>query len=241
MVQLDQFCVVVIFVVVLLNLVEQLIKVNVVDMKVIEVQIVDIDFKLLCIEVKVLVDGIIFVCMVKVGVIVSGVGQLLFILICDEVLELKVDFVEEDVFKVVKGQKVMILFVGFGGKIVGIVLWVDFMVNIMICFGLVEIKIDNLDIVCVGMYVQVDIIVVECMVLLLFIMVVIINSEVMIVCMVKDDIVCIVLVEMGIQDGQYIEISKGLQLGDKVVVKVGVYVCDGDCVKLVELLFFVMN
>ncbi len=224
-----------------LNSAEQSIKANAADMKVIEAQIADIDLKLSRTEVKAPVDGIISARTAKVGAIASGAGQPLFTLIRDEALELKADLAEEDVLKVAKGQKVTISLAGSGGKIAGTVLRVDPTVNATTRLGSVEVKIDNPDAVRAGMYAQADITVAERTAPSLPITAVTTNSEATTARMVKDETVRIVTVETGIQDGQYIEIRKGLQPGDKVVAKAGAYVRDGDRVKPVESLSSATN
>jgi HlyD family secretion protein len=45
---------------------------------------------------------------------------------------------------------------------------------------------------------------------------------------VEDNVVKFVKVETGIQDGAYVEITKGLKSGEEVVAKAGAYVRDGD-------------
>lgn len=219
-----------------LNSADQSIKANAADMKVIEAQIADIDLKLSRTEVKAPVDGVISARTAKVGAIASGADQPLFTLIRDNALELKADLAEEDVLKVAKGQKVTISLAGSGTKIAGTVLKVDPTVNATTRLGSVEVKIDNPDAVRSGMYAQADIIVAERTAPSLPITAVTTNSEATTARMVKDEIVSIVQVETGIQDGQYIEIRKGLQPGDKVVAKAGAYVRDGDRVKPVDTL-----
>lgn len=219
-----------------LNSAEQGIKANAADMKVIEAQIADIDLKLSRTEVKAPVDGVISARNAKVGAIASGAGQPLFTLIRDNALELKADLAEEDVLKVTKGQKVTISLAGSGIKIPGTVLKVDPTVNATTRLGSVEVKIDNPEAARSGMYAQAVITVAERNAPALPVTAVTTNSEATTARLVRDDIVHIVPVETGIQDGQYIEIRKGLTPGDKVVAKAGAYVRDGDRVKPVELL-----
>ncbi|SOC84932.1 HlyD family secretion protein [Ensifer adhaerens] len=219
-----------------LNSAEQGIKANAADMKVIEAQIADIDLKLSRTEVKAPVDGVISARNAKVGAIASGAGQPLFTLIRDNALELKADLAEEDVLKVTKGQKVTISLAGSGIKIPGTVLKVDPTVNATTRLGSVEVKIDNPEAARSGMYAQAVITVAERNAPALPVTAVTTNSEATTARLVRDDIVHIVPVETGIQDGQYIEIRKGLTPGDKVVAKAGAYVRDGDRVKPVESL-----
>ncbi|HWU64359.1 MAG TPA: efflux RND transporter periplasmic adaptor subunit [Ensifer sp.] len=224
-----------------LNSADQAIKSNAADMKVIEAQIADIDLKLSRTEVKAPVDGVISARTAKVGAIASGAGQPLFTLIRDNALELKADLAEEDVLKVAKGQKVTISLAGSGTKISGTVLKVEPTVNATTRLGTVEVKIDNPDAVRSGMYAQADIIVAERTAPALPVTAVTTGSDATTARLVKDQVVHIVPVETGIQDGQYIEIRRGLQTGDKVVAKAGAYVREGDRVKPVESLAAATN
>lgn len=219
-----------------LNSAEQALKANEADMKVIEAQIADINLKLSRTEVKAPVDGVVSARNAKIGAIASGAGQPLFTLIRDNALELKADLAEEDVLKVAKGQKVTISLAGSGEKIAGTVLKVDPTVNPTTRLGSVEVAIDNPETVRSGMYAQADIVVAERSAASLPVTAVTTNSEATTARLVKDDVVRIVPVETGIQDGQYIEIVKGLSPGDRVVAKAGAYVRDGDRVNPVNSL-----
>ena len=51
---------------------------------------------------------------------------------------------------------------------------------------------------------------------------------------VRDGTVQMVEIKTGIQDGAYIQVTEGLDEGDKVVAKAGVFVRDGDKINPVE-------
>jgi HlyD family secretion protein len=218
------------------NSAEQALKSNDADMKVIESQIDNINLQLARTEVKAPVDGVISARNAKIGAIASGAGQPLFTIIRDDALELKADLAEEDVLKVAKGQKVAISLTGNAAKISGTVLRVDPTVSATTRLGSVEIAIDNPETVRSGMYAQADIIVKERTSPSLPVTAVTSKSDVTTARLVKDDTVHVVQVATGIQDGEYIEITKGLQNGDKVVVKAGAYVREGDHVRPVDSL-----
>lgn len=224
-----------------LNSAEQALKANDADMKVIESQIDNINLQLSRTQIKAPVDGLISARNAKIGAIASGAGQPLFTIIRDDALELKADLAEEDVLKVAKGQKVLVSLPGGGKPISGTVLKVDPTVSATTRLGSVEVKIDDPETVRSGMYAQADIIVAERTTPSLPITAVTTSSDGTTARMVKDDTIHIAKVETGIQDGQYIEILKGLQPGDKVVAKAGAYVRDGDRVKPVESLSAATN
>ena len=224
-----------------LNSAEQAIKANEADIKVVEAQIADTNLKLARTEVKAPVGGVISARTAKVGAIASGAGQPLFTIIRDNALELKADLAEEDVLKVAKGQKVTITPAGSSEKISGTVLKVEPTVNATTRLGVVDIAIDTPEAVRSGMYAEANIIVAERTSPALPVTAVTTNSEATTSRLVKDDMVHIVRVETGIQDGQYIEIIKGLSAGDKVVAKAGAYVRDGDRVKPVDSLTSASN
>lgn len=223
------------------NSAEQALKANDADMKVIDSQIDNINLQLSRTEVKAPVAGVISARNAKIGAIASGAGQPLFTIIRDDALELKADLAEEDVLKVAKGQKVAVTLAGTPSKISGTVLRVDPTVSPTTRLGSVEIAIDDPNQVRSGMYAQADITVKERTSASLPVTAVTTNDNVASARLVKDDTVHIVTVQTGIQDGQYIEITKGLQVGDKVVVKAGAYVRDGDHVKPVESLSAATN
>jgi HlyD family secretion protein len=224
-----------------LNSAEQAIKANEADIKVVEAQIADTNLKLARTEVKAPVGGVISARTAKVGAIASGAGQPLFTIIRDNALELKADLAEEDVLKIAKGQKVTITPAGSSEKISGTVLKVEPTVNATTRLGVVDIAIDTPEAVRSGMYAEANIIVAERTSPALPVTAVTTNSEATTSRLVKDDVVHIVQVETGIQDGQYIEIIKGLSAGDKVVAKAGAYVRDGDRVKPVDSLTSASN
>ncbi len=160
-------------------------------------------------------DGVISARTAKVGAIASGAGQPLFTLIRDDALELR-RICRRGRAESLQGAEGTISLAGSGTKISGTVLKVDPTVNTTTRLGSVEVKIDNPDTVRSGMYAQADIVVAERTAPSLPITAVTTNSEATTSRMVKDDVVHIVTVETGIQDGQYIEIRKGLQPGDRL-------------------------
>jgi HlyD family secretion protein len=201
------------------------------DLKVVESQIDDIDLKLSRTAVKAPVDGLISARNAKVGAIASGAGQPLFTIIKNNAVELKADLAEEDIIKIAPGQKVQISLPGATKTLDGKVLKIEPTVNATTRLGTVEIHIDNTDVARAGMYAQADIIVAQRNGLALPITAVTTGDKDTSARLVKDGVIHIVPVTTGIQDGGFLEITSGLQLGDQVVAKAGAYVREGDHVR----------
>lgn len=201
------------------------------DLKVVESQIDDIDLKLARTAVKAPVDGVISERNARVGAIASGAGQPLFTIIKNNAVELKADLAEEDIMKIAPGQKVQISLPGTAKTLDGKVLKVEPTVNATTRLGTVEIHIDNTDIARAGMYAQADIIVAQRNGLALPITAVTTGDKDTSARLVKDGVIHIVPVTTGIQDGGFVEVTSGLQLGDQVVAKAGAYVREGDHVR----------
>ena len=206
------------------------------DLKVVESQIDDIDLKLSRTAVKAPVDGLISARNAKVGAIASGAGQQLFTIIKNNAVELKADLAEEDVLKIAPGQLVHVSLPGATQTLNGKVLKVEPTVNSTTRLGTVEIHVENSDVARAGMYAEADIIVAQRNTLALPITAVTTGETETSARLVKDGVIHIVPVTTGIQDGGFIEIKSGLQLGDQVVAKAGAYVREGDHVKPVASL-----
>lgn len=224
-----------------LNSAKQALVANDADLKVVDTQIDDINLKLARTEVKTPVGGLVSARNAKIGAIASGAGQPLFTIIRDSKLELKADLSEDDVMKVAPGQKVNISLVGGKSALTGVVKRVDPTVNATTRLGAVEITLDNPDGARQGMYAEAEIVVEQKSANALPVTAVTNDGKGASARVIKDGVVHVVPVETGIQDGEFIEITKGLKPGDKVVAKAGAYVRDGDHVKPVESLSSATN
>ena len=198
------------------------------DVKVIDAQIDDIDLKLARTAVKAPVGGIISVRNARIGAIAAGVGNPLFTIIRDNAIELKADVPEGDILKLKPGQLVHMAVAGTATKVEGTVRTVDPMIDATTRLGSVKIVVADPAVARIGMYASAEIIISQRKVLSLPLTAVTAEKDSMHVRRVDKDIVKIAKVDTGVQDGDFIEISKGLRLNDMVVEKAGAYVRDGD-------------
>lgn len=207
---------------------KQAIVANNADLKVIDAQIDDIDLKLARTEVKTTVGGVVSAKTAKIGAIAAGAGSPLFTLIRDNAIELKADVAEGDLLKLKPGQSVHMTVAGTSTQVEGKVRTIDPVIDGTTRLGTVKISIDNPDIARIGMFASAEVIVSDRKVLALPLTAVTSEDEGMIVRRVVDGVVTMTKVKIGVQDGDFVEISEGLKAKDIVVEKAGAYVRDGD-------------
>jgi HlyD family secretion protein len=207
---------------------EQAIQVAIADIKVTESQIADADLKLARTDVKTPVDGTVAAKTAKVGAIASGTGEPLFTIIRDDKIELVAEVGENDIVKIEHGQKATISLSGSREKLAGSVRLVSPTVDPLTRLGLIHILIDDSSKARSGMYGSADITVQTTENVALPLSAVLTTNDGSSARQVVDNVVKFVKVETGIQDGSYVEITKGLKDGQEVVAKAGAYVRDGD-------------
>ncbi len=198
------------------------------DIKVVDTQIADIDLKLDRTDVRTRVGGLVSARSAKVGAIASGAGTPLFTLIRDGALELVADVSETDILKIKAGQDAIITVAGGREKLSGKVRLVSPTVDAQTRLGAVHIEIDEDERARLGMYASASIIVEKVEGIALPLSAVTANKNGSTVRSVANDVVKQVEVTTGIQDGAFIQVTKGLQPGDEVVAKAGAFVRDGD-------------
>jgi HlyD family secretion protein len=211
-----------------LNAARQSVTVGQSDVEVIEAQIADVDLQLARTGVKTPVAGVISAKNAKVGAIASGSGEPLFTVIKDGAIELVADISETDIQKAKVGQKAMIAVAGGAREIEGRVRLVSPTVDPTTRLGLVHVEIDADSGARAGMYGRASIIVEEAQALALPLSAVTTGRDGSFARKVENDVVKQVKIEIGFQDGGYVEILNGLQPGDLVVAKAGAFVRDGD-------------
>lgn len=211
------------------NAARQGILANEADVKVLDAQISDIDLKLARSDVKTPVAGVVSARTAKMGAnAMMNAGSPLFTIIRDNAIELKADVAEGDLLKLKPGQTVHVSVAGTSTEVDGKVRMIDPVVDAQTRLGTVKITIEDPAVARIGMYASAEIIISERKVLSLPLTAVTAEKEGMDVRRVQDNRVEMRKVETGVQDGDYIEISKGLAANDVVVEKAGAYVRDGD-------------
>ena len=210
------------------NSTRQAIEVSQADLKVIDAQIADIDLKLARTNVKAPVGGIVSVRNAKVGAIASGAGQPMFTIEQDGDLELVADISESDILSLKAGQKAMISLAGAAKEISGTVRLVSPTIDSTTRLGTVHIAIDDDAQARSGMFASAAIVTAEEKGVALPMTAVTSGDGESSVRKVEKDIVKLVTVKTGIQDGDMVQITEGLKAGEDVVAKAGAYVRDGD-------------
>jgi HlyD family secretion protein len=207
---------------------EQAIAVAEADLKVTDSQIADTDLKLARTGIKTPVAGTVASRNARVGAIANGNGDPLFTIIRDSQLELVVDVSESDITKITNGQKASIALSGSREKLAGTVRLVAPIVDSVTRLGAVHITIDEGEKARAGMYGSAEIIIRQEDGIALPLTAVNSEENGSSARKVENGVVKFVSVETGIQDAGYVEIVKGLKVGDEVVAKAGAYVRDGD-------------
>ncbi|MCK8782179.1 efflux RND transporter periplasmic adaptor subunit [Rhizobium sp. NTR19] len=212
-----------------LNAAKQAVAVGQSDIKVVDAQIADIDLKLQRTGVKTPVAGIVSARTAKIGAIASGQGNPLFTVIKDGEIELVADLSESDIRKIKVGQKAMVTVAGGRNKIEGKVRLVSPTVDPTTRLGAVHVVINDDETGArAGMYASAEIIIAEEEGLALPLSAVTTGREGSTARKVEDNVVKQVKIEIGIQDGGFIQVVSGLEAGDLVVAKAGAFVRDGD-------------
>jgi HlyD family secretion protein len=210
------------------NSANQAILANKADVKVIDAQIDDIDLKLARTDVKTPVDGVIAERTARIGSNAMMGASPLFTIIRDNAIELKADVPEGDILKLNPGQLVHISLAGTLTKVDGKVRTIDPMIDATTRLGSVKIVVDDPAVARIGMFASAEIIISARKDLALPLTAVTSEEDGMYVRQILDNRVKMTKVETGVQDGDFIEIAKGLSLNDVVVEKAGAYVRDGD-------------
>lgn len=211
-----------------LNAARQSVAVAEADVNVIEAQLADVELQLARTGVKAPVAGTISAKNAKVGAIASGNGDPLFTIIKDGAIELVADISESDIQKVKLGQKALVTVAGGQREIEGRVRLVSPTVDQTTRLGLVHIEIDPDSGARAGMYGRAAIIVDETEALALPLSAVTTDRQGSFARKVEDGIVKQVKIDIGFQDGGFIQVLNGLEAGDVVVAKAGAFVRDGD-------------
>lgn len=200
------------------------------DIKVVDAQIADIELRLARTSVKAPVAGVISARDAKVGAIaMMAGGQPLFTLIQDGALELIADVSEGDILKIKIGQKATIALAGSRETLNGSVRLVSPSIDAVSRLGSVHIALDDSEKARAGMYGSATITIETAEGIALPLTALLTGSDGETTARkVENDVVKLVKVQSGIQDGAFIQIVEGLKEGDEVVAKAGAYVRDGD-------------
>ncbi len=186
-------------------------------------------------EVKAPVAGEVVARNAKVGALASAAGQPMFTITRDGALELRVDVAEGDVTRLAPGMKVRIRSVGMTEPTMGTVRLVEPVIDPVTRLGRARISLDEPGALRSGMFAEVEILIVERQGLAVPVTAIGRLDGETTVMRVRDGVVEVALVTVGIRDGGSVEITEGLAEGDLVVAKSGAFVRSGDRVNPVAL------
>lgn len=216
------------------NSAEQAVAVAEADINVAQSQIDDIDLRLARTAVKSPVAGVVSARTAKIGAIASGSASPLFTVIRDGAIELKADVSEDTILKLKPGLKAKVSLAGGAATLTGTIRLVEPTLDPQSRLGRVYIRFDEPERARAGMFASADIVVEEKQGIVLPLSAITTADGKTVARKVENGVVRLVPVETGIQDGQGIEIVRGLAAGDEVVAKAGAYVRDGDRINPVK-------
>lgn len=179
-------------------------------------------------EVKAPVAGVIVARNAKLGAVATAAGQPMFVIIRDGALELRADVAEADVLRLASGMTAKLHGVGMTDSIAGTVRLVEPSIDPLTRLGQARISVDASGGLRKGMFAEAEILVAEREGLAVPITAVGSTDGGPTVMRVRDGVVEVAPVSLGIRDGAMVEILEGLAEGDLVVAKAGAFVRSGD-------------
>ena len=203
------------------------------ELKITESEIADVALKLARTDVTTPVAGTIASKNARVGGIAFGNTDPLFTIIRDGEIELVAEVGEDDILRIHAGHQASISLSGGREKVSGLVRLVSPTVDPITRLGFVHIVLSDDRKARPGMYGSAEVIVAKTENVAIPLTAVLTTSEGISARRVKNGVVTIAAIEIGIQDGSYVEILNGLKEGDEVVAKAGAYVRDGDRINVV--------
>lgn len=194
----------------------------------VDAQIDDLKLQLSRTEVVAPVGGEIVVRNALVGGIATAQADPMFAIIRDNELELRADFAERFMLKVQPGQKVLMHGVGQPDTLTGTVRLVDPAIALTSRLGQARVIIDDPTLVRTGMFLDAEVLVAERETLAVPVSAIGASDSGATVMRVTDGLVERVPVDLGIRDGAFVEVLRGVAAGDLIVTKAAAFVRDGD-------------
>lgn len=179
-------------------------------------------------EVKAPVAGVIVARNARLGAVATAAGQPMFVIIRDGALELRADVSEADVTRLAPGMTVRLHGVGMTETIAGSVHLVEPSIDPVTRLGQARISVDISGGLRKGMFAEAEILVAEREALAVPITALGSSDSGPKVMRVRDGVIEVVPVKLGIRDDAMVEIAEGLVAGDLVVSKAGAFVRSGD-------------
>lgn len=207
---------------------EQSLRIAAADIRLARAQLDDIGLRLARTAVTAPFGGVISARNGKVGAIASGSGLPLYTIIRDGVVEMKADVAEADLVKLAAGQPATVRVAGSRTPVRGRIRVVAPTVDPQTRLGIVRIVLDDATGARPGMYASAIITAGERRAVILPRSSVMSTNGVSLVRKVEANVVRLVPVTVGIEDGPFVEIVSGLEPGELAVAKAGAFVRDGD-------------
>jgi HlyD family secretion protein len=164
----------------------------------------------------------------QLGAIASAAGQPMFTLIRDGALELRADIAESDLTRLALGQTADLRLVSGHPPIKATIRLIEPSIDATTRLGRARLTLADPSQTRPGMFVEATILVGETDAIAVPVTALKTNGQDSSVMLVKDGIVSLRKVSLGIRDAGLVQITQGLQAGDQVVLKAGAFVRDGD-------------
>jgi HlyD family secretion protein len=194
----------------------------------VQAQMQNIDLQLSRTEVTAPFAGEITARNAQLGAIASAAGQPMFTLIRDGALELRADIAESDLTRLALGQTADLRLVSGHPPIKATIRLIEPSIDATTRLGRARLTLADPSQTRPGMFVEATILVGETDAIAVPVTSLKTNGQDSSVMLVKDGIVSLRKVSLGIRDAGLVQITQGLQAGDQVVLKAGAFVRDGD-------------
>lgn len=198
------------------------------NLELVQAQIANVDLQLSRTEVTAPFAGEITARNATLGSIASAAGAPMFVLIRDSALELRADISEGDLLRVAPGQTASLALTSQAEPIVGTVRLVEPSIDATTRLGRIRIAFADSAQVRAGMFVEATILVTERTAIAVPVTALGSYQGQPSVMLIEDGIARRQIVETGIRQGGWVEVTSGLSEGQIVVKKAGAFVRDGD-------------
>ncbi len=198
------------------------------NLDLVQAQIANVDLQLSRTEVTAPFAGEITARNATLGSIASAGGVPMFVLIRDSALELRADISEGDLLRVLSGQSAQLALTSQAAPIAGTVRLVEPSIDAATRLGRIRIAFDDSSQVRSGMFVEATILVTERSALAVPVTALGSYQGQPSVMLIEDGTARRQIVQTGIRDGGWVEVTSGLTEGQTVVTKAGAFVRDGD-------------
>ena len=206
------------------------------QLELVDAQIANVELQLSRTEIRAPFAGEVVEKNAVAGAIASAVGQPMFVIVRDGLLELNADVGEQDLPRVSAGQRVSLRAAGQREPLTGVVRLVEPTIDLVTRLGRVHITLDQPDRVRSGTFLETEIEISTREVVAVPINALGTDAEgAYLMTVDADGKVHRTKVVTGVQDGGMIEIESGVNAGDLVVAKAASFVRDGDLVDPVPL------